>query len=159
MRRRTPSTSFQLPLTPLLAACAQACLGFPLLGLQKADAPSSHAHLPKLQLQVIVRPAPRSERVWPATLCVCACAAGFANHLARPIFRDRHSDDMSEADAFQLLSDALRVCYYRDKISINKFQVAKVTKEGVSISDAFSLETKWDHKLFAKPTEWAVGAW
>lgn len=29
---------------------------------------------------------------------------------------------------------ALQVCYYRDKNSINKFQLAKVTQEGVTIS-------------------------
>lgn len=51
---------------------------------------------------------------------------GFANHLARPLFRERQSDDMSEAAAVELMYDALRVCYYRDKQSINKFQLAKV---------------------------------
>ncbi len=38
----------------------------------------------------------------------CACA-GFGNYLARPLFRERHSRDMSEADATKLLQDALRV--------------------------------------------------
>lgn len=33
---------------------------------------------------------------------------------------------MSEEDALALLHDALRVCYYRDKQSINKFTVSKV---------------------------------
>jgi 20S proteasome subunit beta 7 len=51
---------------------------------------------------------------------------GFANHLARPLFRERQSDDMSEEAAAELMYDALRVCYYRDKQSINKFQLAKV---------------------------------
>ena len=37
-----------------------------------------------------------------------ACA-GFGNYLARPLFRERHSRDMSEADATKLLHDALRV--------------------------------------------------
>lgn len=84
---------------------------------------------------------------------------GFASHLARPLFRDRHSDDMSEEDAMALLHDALKVCYYRDKQSMNKFQIAKVTKDGVTISEPFALDMKWDYKLFAAPTKWAVGAW
>mmetsp|Transcript_29009 Transcript_29009/g.53308 ORF Transcript_29009/g.53308 Transcript_29009/m.53308 type:complete len:282 (-) Transcript_29009:240-1085(-) len=84
---------------------------------------------------------------------------GFANHLARPLFRERQHDDMSEEDALQLLYDALKVCYYRDKVSINKFQVAKVTAEKVVISEPFALNVRWDYKLFEKPTEWAVGAW
>lgn len=75
-------------------------------------------------------------------------ATGFGNHLARPIFRERFTPDMDEATATQMLHDALKVCYYRDKQSINKFQVAKVTKEGTTISEPFSLEMKWDYKVW-----------
>lgn len=84
---------------------------------------------------------------------------GFANALARPLLRERQRDDMSEEEAVALLHDALRVCYYRDKQSINKFTIAKVTAEGVTISEPFALEMRWDYKLFAAPTKWAVGAW
>eukprot|EP00798_Chlamydomonas_sp_ICE-L_P020095 gene20095-26813_t len=84
---------------------------------------------------------------------------GFANHLARPLFRERQHDDMSEEDALALLHDCLKVCYYRDKQSINKFQVAKCTTTGVNISEPFSLDMKWDYKLFAAPTKWAIGSW
>ena len=53
-----------------------------------------------------------------------------------------------------------QVCYYRDKQSINKFQVAKVTTAGgVTISEPFALDMKWDYKLFAAPTKWAIGSW
>lgn len=41
----------------------------------------------------------------------------------------------------------MQVCYYRDKNSINKFQVAKVTSEGVDICEPFALETNWDFKV------------
>ena len=41
----------------------------------------------------------------------CTCA-GFGNYLARPLFRERHSPDMSEADATKLLHDALRVWFF-----------------------------------------------
>jgi len=86
-------------------------------------------------------------------------ATGFGNHLARPIFRERFTPDMDEATATQMLHDALKVCYYRDKQSINKFQVAKVTKEGTTISEPFSLEMKWDYKHFENPALNAVGTW
>ncbi|KAK9804889.1 hypothetical protein WJX72_010345 [[Myrmecia] bisecta] len=86
-------------------------------------------------------------------------ATGFGNMLARPLFRERHHPDMSEAEATKLLHDALRVCYYRDKNSINKFQMAKATAEGVTISEPFSLETNWEYKHFRDPTLNAVGAW
>lgn len=84
---------------------------------------------------------------------------GFANALARPLLRERQSDTMSEEEAVALIHDALRVCYYRDKQSINKFTLSKVTKAGVTVSQPFALDMRWDYKLFAKPTEWAVGAW
>jgi hypothetical protein len=40
-----------------------------------------------------------------------------------------------------------QVCYYRDKQSINKFQIATVTAKGVEISEPFALETKWDYQV------------
>jgi 20S proteasome subunit beta 7 len=86
-------------------------------------------------------------------------ATGFGNHLAMPLFRERHSPDMSEGEATALMHDALRVCYYRDKNSINKFQTASVTSTGVKISEPFSLETNWSFKHFVDPTVNAVGAW
>lgn len=86
-------------------------------------------------------------------------ATGFGNHLARPLMRERHRPDMSEEEAVELLKDCLRVCYYRDKNSINKFTLAKVTKDGVSISEPFALETRWDYKLFKDPSANAVGTW
>lgn len=86
-------------------------------------------------------------------------ASGFGNHLARPLFREKHSPDMSEQEAIDLLCEGLKVCYYRDKNSINKFTLAKVTKEGVTISEPFALETKWDYKIFEDPQLNAVGAW
>jgi 20S proteasome subunit beta 7 len=44
----------------------------------------------------------------------------------------------------------MQVCYYRDKQTTNKFQIAKVTAEGASISEPFALETKWDYKASVK---------
>ena len=86
-------------------------------------------------------------------------ATGFGNHLARPILRERHKPDMEEKDALLLLHDCLRVLYYRDKNSINKFQVAKVSDAGVEISEPFALDTKWDYKLFENPSAGAPGTW
>ncbi len=39
------------------------------------------------------------------------------------------------------------MCYYRDKQTTNKFQIAKVTKEGSSVSEPFAIQTKWDYKV------------
>jgi len=86
-------------------------------------------------------------------------ATGFGNHLARPLMREKHRADMSESEALALLHECLQVCYYRDKASINKFQIAKVTSDGVEVSEPFSVETKWDYTLFKNPSAKAVGTW
>lgn len=86
-------------------------------------------------------------------------ATGFGNHLARPLFREAHRPDMSEEEATALLKKALRVCYYRDKQSINKFTIGKVTAKGVEISEPFSVETKWDFAHYQNPSRFAPGTW
>jgi len=86
-------------------------------------------------------------------------ATGFGAHLARPLFRERQYDDMPEDEARTLLEDALRVCYYRDKQSINKFQMSKVTKDGATISEPYALATAWHYQAFVNPTAAAIGSW
>eukprot|EP00891_Asterochloris_glomerata_P005357 jgi/Astpho2/5357/fgenesh1_pg.00075_%23_32_t len=90
-------------------------------------------------------------------------ATGFGNQLARPLFREKHRPDMSEEEAANLIKEALRVCYYRDKQSINKFQMASVkAADGgsrVTISEPFALDTKWDYKAFIDPSANATGTW
>lgn len=86
-------------------------------------------------------------------------ATGFGNHLARPLMREKHRPDMPEDEAVALMHECLKVCYYRDKNSINRFTMAKVTKEGVTVSEPFALETRWDYALFRDPSANAVGTW
>ena len=73
--------------------------------------------------------------------------------------RERQYDDMPEDEARTLLEDALRVCYYRDKQSINKFQMSKVTKDGATISEPYALATAWHYQAFVNPTAAAIGSW
>jgi len=78
----------------------------------------------------------------------------------RPLFREFQRDDMSLEEAIALMQEALRVLFYRDKTSINKFILAKVSGgEGVAISKPFALDTKWDLKAFVNPSKHAVGSW
>ena len=86
-------------------------------------------------------------------------ATGFGAHLARPLFREKHREDMSAAEARALLEEALRVCYYRDKNSINKFQVATITAAGASVSEPFALATEWSLKAFNNPSATTPGTW
>ena len=61
-------------------------------------------------------------------------AAGFGQQMARPLFREQHTDDMSEEDARTLIESCLRVCVMRDKSMINKFQIAKVGSASTGIN-------------------------
>ena len=50
-------------------------------------------------------------------------ATGFGTHMARPIFRNEHREDMSEEEGVRLLEKCMRVLYYRDRGQLNKIQV------------------------------------
>lgn len=53
----------------------------------------------------------------------------------------------------------MQVCYYRDKSSINKFIMGRVSGEGVSFSEPFSVATEWNYELMQNPTNFCTGAW
>ncbi|WZZ50944.1 hypothetical protein YC2023_051051 [Brassica napus] len=86
-------------------------------------------------------------------------ATGFGNHLARPILRDEWHADLSFEDGVKLLEKCMRVLLYRDRSAINKLQIAKITEEGVTVSQPYSLNTFWEFKAFHNPTAGAEGSW
>lgn len=71
-------------------------------------------------------------------------ATGFGNHLARPILRAEWHENMSYEEAVKVLEICLRVLFYRDRSFINKFQIANITEEGVTISEPFALKINWE---------------
>nr|AAC32074.1 20S proteasome beta subunit PBG1 [Arabidopsis thaliana] len=86
-------------------------------------------------------------------------ATGFGNHLARPILRDEWHADLSFEDGVKLLEKCMRVLLYRDRSAINKLQIAKITEEGVTVSQPYSLKTYWEFSSFHNPTAGAAGSW
>jgi 20S proteasome subunit beta 7 len=52
--------------------------------------------------------------------------------------------NMSKEEAEVLLERCIRVLYYRDGRSLNKFQTATITSEGISISEPHSVSTNWE---------------
>lgn len=84
---------------------------------------------------------------------------GFANHLAMPLIRDAHRPDLTEQEAVDLVQGCLKVCYYRDKASMNKFVMGRVSGAGVSFSEPFAVATEWNYKLMENPTAFCTGAW
>ncbi|KAI7853509.1 nucleophile aminohydrolase [Circinella umbellata] len=73
-------------------------------------------------------------------------ATGFGAHLAVPILRKRvegREDDLTEEEAIEIINDCMRVLYYRDARSMNKFQRATITEAGVKVSEPYGVETEW----------------
>eukprot|EP00270_Netrium_digitus_P017188 TRINITY_DN6268_c0_g1_i1.p1 TRINITY_DN6268_c0_g1~~TRINITY_DN6268_c0_g1_i1.p1 ORF type:complete len:291 (-),score=60.05 TRINITY_DN6268_c0_g1_i1:174-1046(-) len=87
-------------------------------------------------------------------------ATGLGSHLARPILRAEHHSDMTEEEAVQLLEKCLRILFYRDRSTLNKFQIAKVTKSGAAeVSAPFALTSEWGLKLFERKATSSDGGW
>ncbi|SCV68868.1 BQ2448_989 [Microbotryum intermedium] len=77
-------------------------------------------------------------------------ASGYGHHIAQPLLRkalERLGPEgekaLSEADARALLEQCMKVLFYRDARSINKFQIASVTSRGVEISESMKAPTEW----------------
>lgn len=73
-------------------------------------------------------------------------STGFGAYLAQPILRNafEQNPSMSCDQARQVVINCLRVLFYRDARSLNKYEVAVITKDGVVIEPVQSLDTNWD---------------
>ncbi|XP_062513818.1 proteasome subunit beta type-4-like [Corticium candelabrum] len=73
-------------------------------------------------------------------------ATGYGAYIARPLLRDAYERNatMSSDEARQLLEQCLRVLFYRDARSLNKFEIATITQDGVTIDHPRSVETSWE---------------
>ncbi|KAF9997444.1 Proteasome subunit beta type-7 [Modicella reniformis] len=76
-------------------------------------------------------------------------ATGFGAYLAQPILRKEleirgGEDNITEEQAVDVLKKCMRVLFYRDARSMNKYQLAKITDQGVTISEPMSGETEWN---------------
>lgn len=74
--------------------------------------------------------------------------SGLGLHLAMPLIRNGWRADLSKEEAEELLKTCLSVLFYRDSMTINRYQISTVTANGINISEPFSLDTKWKYKMF-----------
>lgn len=79
-------------------------------------------------------------------------ATGFGAHIAQPLLREAVENKggvdlsgplLNKDEAEKVIDDCMKVLFYRDARSINKYQIATITAEGIHISDAKSAETEW----------------
>jgi len=74
-------------------------------------------------------------------------ATGIGGHIALPILRGmlENKKDISEQEAFEALTIAMRALIYRDTRASSVVQLAKIEKGNrISISDYKNLDTNWD---------------
>jgi len=74
-------------------------------------------------------------------------ATGYGAMIAQPLLRkavEGREHLITEEEARDILKTSLRVLFYRDARSLNKFQIAVVNDNGVSLGDAESVETEWN---------------
>lgn len=78
-------------------------------------------------------------------------ATGFGNYLAVPLLRKARdtNPNMNENEARAVLEQCMAVLFYRDCRTTDKIQIAKIDKNGASISDPFRVQTNWDVASFA----------
>jgi len=73
-------------------------------------------------------------------------ATGYGSMIAQPLLRkavEGRSHLITSTEAREILLNSLRVLFYRDARSLNKFQIAVVDDDGVRIGEAESVETEW----------------
>jgi len=72
-------------------------------------------------------------------------ATGFGSYIALPMMRKALAEkpDMSVEEAKAVLVRCLRVLFYRDCRSLNRFQIGVVSDSETSISEPISADTDW----------------
>lgn len=72
-------------------------------------------------------------------------ASGYGSYIALPLMREAYekNEKMTEAEALELIEKCLKVLFYRDARSLNRYEVAIVTKDGARIEGPKSAKTDW----------------
>ncbi|KAF8582406.1 proteasome endopeptidase complex beta subunit [Ramaria rubella] len=81
------------------------------------------------------------------TYTASTLATGYGAYIAQPLLRkavEGHEGTLTEEDARRILEESMKVLFYRDARSLNKYQIATITATGIQISDGLSAKTEWD---------------
>lgn len=72
-------------------------------------------------------------------------ATGYGAYLAQPLLREvveERKEDLDEQEAQALLERCMKVLWYRDARSTDLIQMAKITRQGVVISNPYQLSSQ-----------------
>jgi len=81
------------------------------------------------------------------TFSAPSLATGFGAHLALPILRglfpeERPIDTIEKEQAVEALKQCMKVLFYRDARSLDKYSIAVITKDGVELKEDEQLEAQ-----------------
>lgn len=79
------------------------------------------------------------------TFSAPSLATGFGSHLAQPLLRKVAPDEEAAArltreQAVEAVKESMKVLFYRDARSLDKYSIAVVTKEGIDLKENEKLE-------------------
>ncbi|KAF5350886.1 hypothetical protein D9758_010484 [Tetrapyrgos nigripes] len=80
------------------------------------------------------------------TYSASTLATGYGAYIAQPLLRkavEGYEDVLTEEQAEKIMTECLKVLFYRDARSLNKYQIATITTKGVNLSESRSLDTTW----------------
>lgn len=101
------------------------------------------------------RPFLASADLLGTTFSAPSLATGFAAHLAQPLLRKVVPDEaaaeaLDEARAVQCVKECMKVLFYRDARSLDKYSIAVVKKEGIDLKENEKLEGQsWALSVFS----------
>jgi 20S proteasome subunit beta 7 len=81
------------------------------------------------------------------TFSAPSLATGFGAHLAQPLLRQVAGDEEAAAkltreEAVAAVKESMKVLFYRDARSLDKYSIAVVTKEGIELKEDEKLENQ-----------------
>lgn len=93
------------------------------------------------------RPFLASADLLGTTFSAPSLATGFGAHLAQPLLRKVAPDEeaaalLSREQAIEAVKESMKVLFYRDARSMDKYSIAVVTKDGIELKQDEKLESQ-----------------
>jgi len=80
------------------------------------------------------------------TYTASTLATGYGAYIAQPLLRkavEGREAELTEEEGIKIVEESMKVLFYRDARSLNKYQIAVVSEKGVTISESRHAETEW----------------
>ncbi|XP_065509682.1 proteasome subunit beta type-4 [Caloenas nicobarica] len=73
-------------------------------------------------------------------------ATGYGAYLAQPLMREvlEKKPSLTREEARDLIERCMKILYYRDARSFNRYEVATATEKGVEVEGPLTLEANWE---------------